>query len=367
MRAAVITLHTVCNYGTQLQAYATQEKLREYFEEVEFIPFKRSDTYGKGLLETFTRGNPLKALPIIPTMLRWKTVFGRFQKQHLRLGDTEYLREEDFRTFQDIYDAYFVGSDQVWNCGWNRGVIPPYYLSFAPDNKPKYAFSSSFGQKQVDACYVEQSKALMQRFDYITVREQSGVQILDRQYGYTRAKRILDPTLLMDGDFWRRLAPKNRIRGKYILIYNLQRNRTLDAYAERVSRETGYSLYRFCTRYDQIVRNGKSLLIPDVLSFITLIDNAALVITDSFHATAFCMNLHTEPLCIYPTEYEGRIAEFLELVGEEERHVRDYEDMGVLNRQIDFEKVDLILKREREKADEVLKTELGLKKRREYE
>lgn len=78
MKAGVITLYNVCNYGTQLQAYATQEKLKEYFEEVEFIQYKRKDTYGLGLLRTFTKGNPLKILPILPTLIRWKMVFGAF-------------------------------------------------------------------------------------------------------------------------------------------------------------------------------------------------------------------------------------------------------------------------------------------------
>lgn len=362
MRAAVITLHNVCNYGTQLQAYATQEKLKEYFDEVEFINFKRSDTYGKELLRTFTKGNLVKAIPIFPTLIRWNTVFKRFQQKYLRLTKEEYLQKGDFERFSDKYDVYFVGSDQVWNCGWNRGVIPPYYLNFAPDGKPKYAFSSSFGQKRVEERFVEESKAYINRFNFITVREESGMQVLAEQYGYTKAKRILDPTLLMNRDFWRGLAPENRIKGKYILIYNLQRSREFDIYAEKIARETGYPLYRFCTRYDQIFRNGKSLLIPDVFSFISLIDNASLVITDSFHATAFSMNLHTEPVCIYPREYEGRISEFLKLVGEEERHIRDYNDMDILDRHVDFDRVDGILERERKRADEILRKDLGLVK-----
>lgn len=363
MRAAVITLHNVCNYGTQLQAYATQEKLKEYFEEVEFIDFKRSDTYGKKLLRTFTRGNPIRAIPILPTLLRWRKVFGGFRQKYLRIAEMEYLQERDFEKFQDNYDVYFSGSDQVWNCGWNKGVIPPYYLSFAPDDKPKYAFSSSFGQKWLEEQFVEASKVYIRRFDFISVREESGLRVLAEQYGYMGAKRILDPTLLMDGDFWRSMAPESRIKGKYILIYNLQRSKEFDVYAEKIAGETGYPLYRLCTRYDQLVRNGKSLLIPDVLSFITLIDNASLVITDSFHATAFSMNLHTEPICIYPREYEGRISEFLRLVGEEDRHIRDYRDMDILNRHVDFGRIDGILERERERADEILGKDMGLEKR----
>ena len=57
MKVSILTLHAVSNYGTQLQAYATQEKLKEYFDEVEFINYKRKDTYGKELVKTFSNCN----------------------------------------------------------------------------------------------------------------------------------------------------------------------------------------------------------------------------------------------------------------------------------------------------------------------
>ena len=353
-KAAVITLHSVCNYGTQLQAYATQEKLKEYFGEVTFINYKRNDTYGLGLLRTFTKGNILKAPIILPTLLCWKFKFGRFQKKYLRLTGETYLKDSDFEHFKDCADVYFVGSDQMWNCGWNKGVIKPYYLHFVPQGKPKYAYASSFGQKQVEERFVEESKDYLQQFNYITVRENSGIDILKKQYGYRNVERILDPTLVMPAEFWRKIAPVSKIKGDYILIYNLQRSAAFDHYAKELEKRTGYKLYRFCTRFDQMIKNGKSLLIPDILEFITLIDNAKLVLTDSFHATAFSMNMNTEPICIYPKEYSGRLSEFLELVQEEKRHINSYEDFDVINRHVNFEQVNKILEEERKKVDGIL-------------
>lgn len=353
-KAAVITLHSVCNYGTQLQAYATQEKLKEYFDEVTFINYKRNDTYGLGLLRTFTKGNILKAPVILPTLVWWKYKFGKFQKKYLRLTEETYLKDYDFDNFKDCADVYFVGSDQMWNCGWNKGVIKPYYLHFLPQEKLKYAYSSSFGQKQVEEKYVEESKDYIEQFNYITVRENSGIDILKKQYDYHKVERILDPTLVMPPEFWRKIAPAPKIKGDYILVYNLQRSAEFDNYAKELEKRTGYKLYRFCTRFDQMIKNGKSLLIPDILEFITLIDNAKLVLTDSFHATAFSMNMNTEPVCIYPREYSGRISEFLELVQEEKRHINDYEDFDVINRSVNFERVNKILNDERKRVDEIL-------------
>lgn len=352
--AAVITLHQVCNYGTQLQAYATQEKLRQYFDDVVFIDYRRADTYGRGLLHTFAKGNPARALAIMPTLMRWNQVFGRFRKQHLNLTKKTYYSEADFADFQDCADVYIAGSDQVWNSGWNQGVIPAMYLSFAPEEKPKYAYASSFGRPVLSEQEVEDSQQYIDRFDAISVREESGVTILKEQYHYNNVRRILDPTLAMTSDFWRSVSPSRRIKDDYILIYNLNRSTEFDQYAVELSKRTGLPIYRFCTRYDQILRPGKSLIIPDIFDFVSLVDNATYVLTDSFHATAFSMNMNTEPICIYPEKYSGRLSEFLRLVDAEQRHVRDCTDFDVINRHVDFNVVNDILDDERQHVDEFL-------------
>jgi hypothetical protein len=164
----------------------------------------------------------------------------------------------------------------------------------------------------------------------------------------------LIPTLIENADFWRKYAPKNKIKGDYILIYNLNRSKEFDEYAKKLSEKTGYKLYRFCTRIDQMVRNGKSLIVPEIFDFISLVDNAKIVLTDSFHATAFSINMNTEPICIYPNEYSTRISDFLKLVDCTDRHAKDYNDFDVIDRHIDFDNVNKILNKERKKAEKYL-------------
>ena len=91
-------------------------------------------------------------------------------------------------------------------------------------------------------------------------------------------------------------------------------------------------------------------LIPEVFDFISLIDHAKYVLTDSFHATAFSLNLHTEPICIYPKEFSGRLESILAQTKSLQRHIENFEDFDVLNRPVDFNKVNQILQIEREKA-----------------
>lgn len=351
MKAGVITLHSVYNYGTQLQAFATQEKLKQYFNEVTFIDYKRKDTYGIGLLRTFSKGNPIKALIALPTIIYWKYIFGSFQEKHLHLSTKEYLSEEDFKEFEDFADIYFTGSDQVWNTGWNKGIIKPFYLHFVPEEKKRYAFASSFGITEVDDSDIQNSKKYIDKYEKITVREESAISILKEQYSYRSVSRILDPTLIMPASFWRAIEGKRKVKEEYILIYNLQRSYEFDKFAQEISKRTGIKLYRLCTRFDQIFRTGKSIVIPPIFEFVSLIDHAKFVITDSFHATAFSMNMETQPICVYPTNYASRLSDFLLLVESQQCHIKDFKDYDVINRQINFNHVKSILEKERTKVD----------------
>lgn len=95
-------------------------------------------------------------------------------------------------------------------------------------------------------------------------------------------------------------------------------------------------------------------MIPSIPDFISLIDNAKYVLTDSFHATAFSMNMNTEPICIYPKEFGGRLESFLALTKSLQRHVLNYNDFEVVNRPVDFDTVNKILTHERKKADQFI-------------
>lgn len=355
MKASVITLHSVYNYGTQLQAYATQKKLEEYFDEVEFINYRRPDTFGKGLIVTFAKNNPVRLLAFLPTYFAWKKQFGAFQSKYLNINPKEYANRNDFYEYDDCSDVYFSGSDQVWNTGWNGGIISQFYLDFVPDEKPKYAYSSSFGKEKLDGDEVLEIKKLLSRYDKITIREKSGLKIIKEQLKLKNAVQLNDPTLAFDGDWWRRLKSRNSIKEKYVLIYNLNNNNEFDKYAEAISERTGLKLYRFCTRYDQIRKNGKSILIPKIEDFVTLIDDAELVITDSFHAVAFSANLNTDFIALLPNKYSSRISDFLESIGLSDRIAKNYADYSSLATKIKYANVNKILDNRRSEYDAFLK------------
>lgn len=355
MKIDVITLHAVKNYGSVLQTLATQEMFKSFGYDVEIINYIREDCLDKNLMQYWCGSNLIKRIAMWPTIRRWDTVFNKFIKQHFNIGDKVYTYEDDFRDYPLNADMYCTGSDQVWNSGWNGGIEKALFLNFVPADKFKFAYAASFGKKELTDAEVEATKPFIDQYKYISVREDYAKTILEEQYGYTRCQHVVDPTLAYDGDFWRKYAPASKIKGDYILIYNLNRSKAFDDYAVKLSKMTGLPLVRLCTRYDQFYRPGKSVLVPEVFEFITLIDNAKYVLTDSFHATAFSLNMNTEPICIYPSEYGGRLESILRMTGSLQRHVENYEDFDVVNRKVDFDVVNRALEEQRSAIRSYLK------------
>ena len=355
-KIALMTLHAIKNYGSVLQTFATKELFEEYGHEVELINYIREDALDKNLLSFWCGKNPAKRLAMLPTVIKWKSVFNDFLHQNFLLTRHTYTQPEDFKKYPIHADIYCTGSDQVWNTGWNGGIIRSLFFDFLPDDAFRFAYASSFGKKSLSKEEVDATRDYIRKYAFISVREDYAKDLLEKDYGYPNPVHLVDPTLAYSGNSWRYFAPPSKIREDYILVYNLNRSKNFDEYAKKLSRKTGLPVYFLCRRYDQILRPGKSILIPEVFEFITLIDNARYVLTDSFHATAFSLNLNTEPLCVYPDEYSGRIESVLRMTKTLQKHVKNYEDFDVIFRPIDFQEVNAVLAEERQKTRNYLNT-----------
>ena len=80
--------------------------------------------------------------------------------------------------------------------------------------------------------------------------------------------------------------------------------------------------------------------VPKVEDFISLIDNASYVITDSFHATAFSLNLNTQFVIVYPGKYSTRLQSILELLNLENRVAKDENDLSVVENKVEYKEVN---------------------------
>lgn len=348
----VITLQNVRNYGSVLQALATQEVMASLGLECKFVNYwKDKGNTIKGRIDSFSRGRNtivrlLMACVIYPSFRKDSKVFDLFNSSRLHLLPGIYTSEEELEKLPIDSDIYCTGSDQTWNSGWNNGILPELFLKFVPDGVKKISYASSIGKNQLDEWEIEETTRLLSRYDAISVREKSAVNICE-SLGIN-ATHVLDPTLQVSRDFWMSIASPRLIKEKYVLIYQLNTNKNFDRYAVEYAKRRGCKLVRFCVRHYQALRPGKALVIPKPEDFVSAIAYADTVITDSFHATAFSCNLNVPMICVYPNEYGGRLAGILELTKLENRHLKRYDDFSfVENHDVDFRQVNKILEEQR--------------------
>lgn len=343
-KVAVITLHTVKNYGSVLQTYATQCILKNLGMDVEIINYIRASTRARNSTKNYTKNDAgvvkfVKGFVLLPTILRWEWIFGNYLKKNICISSNTYYCEQDLIDHPIEADIFCTGSDQVWNSGWNEGIEKVFYLSFVPDYKKRVALSASFGKIELNEEEKNEIAPMLKKYSFITVREKSALDVLLRM-GITNTALCLDPTLLLSREEWIKHIPEIKKQKKYILIYQLNRNKEFDRYAIELARKKNLKLVRLCTRFDQIRLPGHCILMPKVWEFVSLINEAEYVITDSFHATVFSINLNTDFISVYPNEYSCRINDILILLGLEDRRLQSYDNFNIIDKKIDFNAVN---------------------------
>lgn len=355
----IITLQNVANYGSVLQALATQELFKRLGLDVKFYNYKRKESisiFSKigHFVKTQGLKGLFKSLLWFPSWIRENSIFPSFLGKYLNTIPQIVCESEDFRKLKLDADIYCTGSDQTWNSGWNNGILSPLFLDFAPADKPKIAYAASFGKSSLDEAEKAQTKELLSKYSFISVRENSAVNICNDLR--IRAHQVVDPTLQMTADFWRTFSKPVKYK-RYCLLYQLNSNKSFDKFAIEFCKQKGLKLIRFCHRLDKMFLPADiHLPMPQVEDFISYIDHADFVLTDSFHCSAFASNLNKQFLSFFP-EYGGRIKSLLELLHLENRRIENLKSVTeyVNMATIDFTEVNEILDNERNKTVELLK------------
>lgn len=367
----IITLHNVRNYGSVLQTYATQKIFEKLGLEVEVIDFYRKDQIKENVIENRVRESSVFSKNVVTKLIgglilknnieKQDKIFNEFLKNRIRLTKDKYFSYEDLKKNCPDADIFCTGSDQVWNSDWNKGIEKSFFLDFINDNKKRISFAASFGKNKLDDNEIEETKKMLEKYDSISVREKSAVDII-KELGIQSVEQVLDPTLLLTKEEWENLATKKKERKKYILVYQLNsNNKEFDTYVKGFAKYKNMNVIRISVANYQILKYGKLVVCPPVEEFLRYFVNAEYVITDSFHATGFSINLNKKFVCIYPPKFSTRLQSILELTGLENRKVSKINDFEIADYPIDYKKVNTILKEERRKTEEFLKSAINSK------
>lgn len=186
-------------------------------------------------------------------------------------------------------DAVVVGSDQLWR---PSNIVGCYFtLEFVPDNVKKIAFSTSFGVPELPKKLHKHAKKYLSRIEHISVRENSGADIVKAESG-REATVVCDPTMMLTAEDWMHIQDEKPFaEGKYILMYLMGDNPEQREFVKQLSKKTGCRIVGLLhgatyIAYDEEVADEKPFNVGPS-EFVNLIRNAEYVCTDSFHCCVF--------------------------------------------------------------------------------
>lgn len=363
MKIGIITYWiTRSNYGTVLQNYALQTFLRSFGFETFLI---RTDIplgcsrldYYKSLLQKngfFSLISYFKSRLFCKIARKISSENKNDDKRNFpdfvnkNLNPTKIFRSlSELESDCPMADIYIAGSDQVWNTyGENYGAvseqIKTYLLSFVPDSAKKISCAASFGKSSLAVEFESLFKKELSRFDFISCREKSGVEICKR-LGFENAVLQQDTTMLLSSDEYKKIASKSLVPKKpYILLYLLGNDtdfstRRLKQFAKLKNLEV---VYVPANEAQKINFHKKTF--PTVEEWLGLYENASAVVTNSFHGTVFSLIFNKPFLSVHQTgkfeDQNVRIDSLLEDFGLKNRIFSG--DFEKLFSSVDFEKVN---------------------------
>lgn len=367
-KIALVTCYFIRNYGSQLQALATQIAVQKLGYDCEHICIDgllpeinagRKRFFLRNLLNV---GSWSDKIPALKRMLFLKTLgkryrkplslrsqmFDKFSKENFIIS-AKYNSKAELTTAAPSYNAFIVGSDQLW---LPSNIAGDYYtLNFVPDNVNKIALSTSFGVSSLPSVEAKMANIFLNRINHVSVREQSGKELVKKVAGRD-VPVVCDPTLMLTAEDWNNTILAERIeQDKYIFCYLLGDHKDQRDYIKKISKKTGLKIIQIHSGNSfMFTRNGgfadKEMFEAGPSEFLRMIRDAEYVFTDSFHCTVFSLQFKKKFYTFRrfttegKTSTNGRLYSLLDIVNLQDRMLGSNEDLDkVLGMQIDYANV----------------------------
>ena len=329
LKIGILTFHNADNYGAVLQCYALQEALKKNFPDcdVSVVDYRNAEIEKayriiqcrKTILGNFTQ------FLYFPKTFKKRHNFVDFRKKYLCTGSSQY----------NDYDVIFYGSDQIWNFDITGGDLVYFGKNF---NGIKIAYGASDGGKINGA--EEGVKNLLDDFNSISCREKSLSEKISCVMNQ-EIPTVCDPVFLLSKDEWLKIAEKPR-EENYVLAYRIAENLDFDSEVEKTALKLGKKAVQIIylkSLRKLFYKNQHFVEGISVERFLGYIANAELVITTSFHGTAFSI-IFERPFYVLKLQNRAeRITDLLENISLSERYVEKVPEGGELLIRFDDEEL----------------------------
>ncbi len=367
----ILTLPLNTNYGGILQAYALQTVLERLGHRPQVIkaegwartalPWKLAPfVIAKRFIRKYLRGEDI-------------SVFLERDKRRMLRHTSKFIRRyihlycaKDFASLarDPRFDAFVVGSDQVWRPRYFTPGIAQAFLKFAEGCEvQRIAYAPSFGVDQWE--YTEEEtqtcRRLLQKFNAVSVRESSAVALCRSRLGRPDAQWVLDPTMLLNADDYRRLflAAHTPQSPGTLMTYILDDALETQGIVRTLASSLGLKAFSTNSRCDDETAPLCERIQPPVEQWLRAFHDAEFVVTDSFHACVFSI-LFRKQFVVVANASRGnaRIASLLSMFCLEDRKV-DAATFTVPATPIDYDSVYRMLEVRRQESLRFLRQALS--------
>lgn len=309
-KIGIITFHNADNYGAILQTYATQVFLKNNnFNAVIIDYFHNNSSASRPLI--------LKLLSYIKAFL--KTNSRRAFIKHLKCNafrnkflekTKKYFGDQSIIADPPIMDIYISGSDQILNFDLTD-KSNAFYLSFVNRGK-KISYASSFGKSVLNKDEIVAVTKYLSSFDALSFREKDGYLLASKYILNCKENIVVDPVFLLETKEWDDLISNEKAPIKnYIFIYGIEYNELFIKTIQEVKKQYNLPIYASFSSSFTCPKYLKDVTIASPTKFLNLLRNAHLVVTNSFHGTAFALIFRKQFICVDPLVRRSRIVEIL--------------------------------------------------------
>jgi hypothetical protein len=330
MKTGLLTYHFGHNYGAMLQAYAMQAILRRLGHDPRFIYYRQDFTFVSKYEREKIRSLKalVKALPFMLLRTKLRDRFDRFEEflaSELALTKRYPTIDALMQDLPDV-EAYVCGSDQIWNL--QNGVMGYFFGKFVPESCRLISYAPSMGNDIMPDEHREEVRELLKRFDAISVREESGRKLIQELTDKPVAK-VIDPVFLVEDEAWHSLERAPNIDVPYIAFYSLESSPRTSRIVKRLAKTLKMPVvvlgkggsFVFTCRTKIAVESGPR-------EFLGWIRGAKLVITNSFHATAFSVKFRVPFVTISHSHRNARMRDFLTDLGIADRLISTADELS---------------------------------------
>ena len=371
MNIAILTLPLHGNYGGCLQNYALNCVLKSIGHQSFTIDYKKQRHQRvKSTLFRMMRkiglGVFMKQISCFNPKLAFLYQLRVFADKEIPLSTICSTKKELAEITTNV-DAVIVGSDQVWRYIFIYDDVETFFLDFVKGTKAKriaYAASIGVDYNEYPDNELRKIRRLYSKFDAVSVRETSAVQLIQKNWEGLNAQHVLDPTMLLETVSYRKLYNTANVgiqTNPNLFYYILDMNPVKQGFVNDIAQQKKLLPYTIYNNHNVELRKKFS---SKVEQWLACIDKADYVITDSFHGCVFCI-LFNKQFYVLVNKERGldRFKSLLELFDLEDRLIDepDRVDINTLSSipDINYDKVNCILEEERKKSISFLKNSLS--------